>query len=358
VGAADGYDEISQPPHHLGGSDSAVGQATGTLTTPLAFNAAGGAVVRLIIGTGATPDRARAALDAERARSFGAEWDAVTRDWAAWFRGATLPTTGDARVLEVARRSLITMRLAVDPETGAIVASADIQAPYGEDWIRDGSFINEALDLAGFHDLVTRHNLFEASAQTSATNPDPLRPPGNWPMMVYSDGVPSGQIPYEIDETGLGAWTLWEHARFLPAAAAHRYLQQVYPALARAAGWLTACRDPANGFQCSAHEDDSVSWSQTLHGAGPVLLGLRAALAAAAVVGDHSPVVQTWRDRAATLQSAIDGLYDPARHAYREGPARPPRRPSPTAAGCCGRCSCTPRRIRACRRRPVRCGSR
>src|SRR5207253_9442894 len=141
--------------------------------------------------------------------TFADQAAAVADDWSGWLRGAALPATDDTRVRDVAERSLITMRLAMDPDTGAIVASADTQAPYGQDWIRDGAFINEALDRAGFSDMVSRHNLFEAAAQTSVSNPDALRPPGNWPMMVYGDGQPAGPIPYEIDETGLGAWTLW-----------------------------------------------------------------------------------------------------------------------------------------------------
>jgi hypothetical protein len=321
VGPQDGYDQITLAPHRLGGASLAAGQATGAITTSVVFDARGRSEHQLVISAGRTPAQALATLATGRSSGFATQMAAVDQDWAAWFSRARLPATSDARVMEVARRSLITMRLAIDPDTGAIVASADTQAPYGEDWVRDGSFINEALDLAGFTDLVTRHNVFEAGAQTSATNPDVLRPPGNWPMMVYGDGQPSGPIPYEIDETGLGAWTLWEHAGFLAPADARRYLREVYPAISRAAQWLTACRDP-NGFQCSANEDDSFTPSQTLHGAGPVLLGLRSAVAAAAAVGDASPLVQTWRSRADQLAAAIDSLYDqrPGQRAYREGP--------------------------------------
>jgi len=321
AGPPDGYDQMTRAPHRLGGASTASGQATGALTTSVVFDARGRSEHRLVIGAGGTPPDALATLAAGKSGSFAAEMMAVEQDWAAWFRRATLPATNDARVMEVARRSLITMRLAVDPDTGAIVASADTQAPYGEDWIRDGSFINEALDEAGFTELVTRHNVFEAAAQTSATNPDALRPPGNWPMMVYGDGQPSGPIPYEIDETGLGAWTLWEHARFLAPDDARRYLRRVYPAISRAAQWLTACRD-ANGFQCQANEDDSFTPSQTLHGAGPVLLGLQSAIAAATALGDVSPLMQTWKSRADELLRAIDSLYDsrPGQQAYREGP--------------------------------------
>lgn len=320
VGPADAYGELEAPPHALDGADLEVGQATGALTTPLSFDAAGRATARMVITPATTSDRAMAALDAERSSSFATEEASVARWWKGWIGTAALPDTTDPAVLQVAERALISTRLAVDPETGAIVASADTESPYGEDWIRDGSFINHALDVAGFAALVTRHDLFEATAQSSLEHPDPLAPFGNWPMNVYGDGSPGGPIPYEIDETGFGAFTLWDHFQYLSGPAGATYLRAVYPAIARAATWLSACVDETNGFQCPANEDDSFTPSQTLHGAGPALLGLRSALAAAAVVGDTSPQVLLWQQRLTQLGSAVDNLYDPAAGAYREQP--------------------------------------
>ena len=94
------------------------------------------------------------------------------------------------------------------------------QGPYGEDWIRDGAFINWMLDRIGLHPGSPKHNLFYARVQTSAENPSPIRPAGNWAMNSYSDGLDGAPIPCEIDETGLGAWTLWDHYRHLRGRAA------------------------------------------------------------------------------------------------------------------------------------------
>ncbi|MHB8594691.1 MAG: hypothetical protein ACYDB3_10255, partial [Acidimicrobiales bacterium] len=276
---------------------------------------------RMIIAPAVTTTRALSVLNAERHRSFAAQWSAVQRNWVDWLSSAALPGTTDNAVLDDAIRALISIRLAVDPDTGAIVASVDSETPYGEDWIRDGSFIDHALDVAGYHRLVTRHELFEASAQSQPGHLDPAAPVGNWPMDVYGDGSPGGPIPFEIDETGLGAWTLWDHYGFLgggSSAAAKAYLRQVFPAIARSANWLSACEDPKTGLQCYADEDDSYTPSQTLHGAGPDLLGLRSAVAAAAALGDDSPEVTIWKDRVATLSSAIDDLYNPGQNAYEE----------------------------------------
>jgi len=328
AGPADGYNELeSSPhtlgdssPHTLGDSSSATGQPTGALVTPVDFSQPA-PEVRVVIGAGSDPAQALSALDGERKSSFGAETAAVDSYWSRWLGPAPMPDVpatfpGAARIVDVAQRSLITIRLAVDPNSGAIIASADTQGPYGEDWVRDGSFIDEALDQAGYTSMATKHELFEASAQTTATNPDVLRPPGNWPMNVYADGIPGGPIPYEIDETGFGAWTLWDHYGYLRAkspAQATAYLREVFPAISRAADWLAACHDPVDNLECNANEDDNLTPTQTVHGAGPDLLGLRSAVSAAKALGMSAtdPEVALWQKVGGELQSGIDALWSP-----------------------------------------------
>src|SRR5207244_13134211 len=205
------------------------------------------------------------------------------------------------------------------PDTGAIVASGNTHGPDGEDWIRDGAFLNRVLDLNGFTSWVTQHNRFYARVQTSPGNPTAVRPPGNWPMASYADGVDGAPIPWEIDETGLGIWTLYDHWTFLRGAGARAYLQGVYPAIVRSADFLTLCEHLTSGTQCTANEDDNPTPSQSLHGAETVYLGLRSAIAAAHAVGDRDPRVGRWQARLGRLRAAIDGLYDPAKRAYGEG---------------------------------------
>src|SRR5205807_10546481 len=126
-------------------------------------------------------------------------------------------------------------------------------------------------------------------------------------------------IPWEIDETGLGIWTLYDHSTFLRGTRARVYLASVYPAIVRSADFLTLCEDPTSGMQCTANEDDNYSPSQSLHGAETVYLRLRSAIAAAHVLGDGDPRVALWQARLQRLGAAIDKLYDPAKHAYRAG---------------------------------------
>lgn len=330
-GPEDGYQELASTPYELGGSRAALGQVTVALEAPLDFTklarpsegsgAGSVAAARLIVSEASTPRAATEQLDFARHQSFSSELRAVTRAWRSLFEHVPLPKGAGKRVLYVTKRSVITMLLAVDPQTWAIVASPDTQGPYGEDWIRDGSFINAALDEDGFTWIVTRHDLFYARTQSSPTNPLPGVPFGNWPMNMYVTGQPGGPIPWEIDETGYGVWTLARQARFVPARQRLSYLHKVFPAIARGAEWLTLCMDPTNGFQCPASEDDNFTPSQTLHGALPDLLALRSAVQAAGELHKSGPEVKSWAARSRSLEAAIDSLYDPAQDAYREEPS-------------------------------------
>jgi GH15 family glucan-1,4-alpha-glucosidase len=322
----DGYDQAG----NLGGSNMAVGQVTGALSTPLDFGPDGRARARMTIAGGQGSGAAASAISAlqqTRSRTFDSELAASRNDWLAWLGQTKLPKSSDPRVIEVAKRSLITLRLAIAYSDArdeiAIVASSNTQAPYAEDWTRDGSYMNQVLDMNGFHDLVTKHNRFYARIQASPGNPSPFRPVGNWAMTSYADGVDGGPIPWEIDETGFATWALWNHYAYLSGAAAKSYLDEVYPAIQNAANYMTLCRDPGNGMQCQQSEDDNYTPTQTMHGAITNYLGLESAIGAAAVESDVSPAVGQWSARLTELRGAIDALYDPQLHAYQENHPQP-----------------------------------
>jgi hypothetical protein len=275
--------------------------------------------------------------DAQRAETEG--W------WRDFMAPVALPDTDDPRILAVARRAIVSLRTAADRASGAIVASIATQPPYGEDWPRDGAFVNQALDRAGHPELVAAHDRFYARVQRTvpaAWSPlyafgpcDPEAaaypacvPAGTFEMNYYADpdaAVPGGFYSFEIDEAGLGVWALADHARFAGDAGARAaYLADVCPAIVRGATNLAACRDPLTGLQCFANEDDSIDLTQTLQGASAVYLALRSAVTVAADCGVDAVTTSAWADRAAELQAAALATFsvaDPLPHL--EGP-RPP----------------------------------
>jgi hypothetical protein len=310
----------------LARSPIAACQANAALARRLRFRR-GMATATFYVAAAGTRDAAYDLLRQARAGRPEAQRAATEAWWADYLAPAHLPDTGDAAVLTFARRALVVMRTATDAASGAIVASVAPQEPYGFDWPRDGAFINYALDLAGYHDVVSRHNRFYARVQRREFGPwsivysfvcpaDPAAraypdcvPPGTFENNYYADpdvvlaGTP---FSFEIDEAGLGVWTLWEHARWLtdPAARA-AYLADVCPAIERGAVNLAACRDPATRLQCAANEDDSMALTQGLQGAETVLLALRSAVAAAGDCRFDAGLAAGWQSRAAELEQAI-----------------------------------------------------
>lgn len=314
----DAYDDAADG--RLTGSGAYTGQTTGALRVPLRLRR-GRDAVELVVAAGRTRTQALAELAA--ARKLGERRAAAEkRRWLArLLRDMPMPRTRDQVLREMARRALTLIVTTADPR-GPIVAAISTQPPYGEDWPRDGAFFDLALDRARLHELVRRHLDFYVRTQATATRQPRGSlgvPPGNWAMNYYADGVVGGPIPWEIDETGFMAW---DFARHFEATRDRSWLRSVYPTVRRAADFLAACRDPLNGLQCRATEDDTfanLGNQQTIIGAAITYLGLRSAARAARALGEEADAAR-WEGRAAELQRAIDEhLWDPAARSYGGG---------------------------------------
>jgi glucoamylase len=328
----------------LSRSPLAACQANGALARRLRFRN-DRATATFDLAVAGTRTEAYDALAAVRAGDVDAQRAATDAWWADFLAPLHLPDTDDVAVTTFAKRALMSIRTATDSASGAIVASITTQSPYGEDWPRDGAFINQALDRAGLPEVVSRHNRFYARVQRRQPsgwslvfgfppcNPAaPVYPncvpAGTWEMNYYADpaaAVAGGPISFEIDVTGLAVWTLTDHARFLsdPGERA-AYLADVCPAIARGAAALAACRDETTGLQCPANEDDNLPLTQGLQGAETVLLGLRSAAAAGPDCGFDPGEVAAWETRAAELADVIrERFLVPGPPAHFEGGRTP-----------------------------------
>lgn len=204
----------------------------------------------------------------------------------------------------LASRSLVTLVQNYDPRSGAIVASIARQSPYAEDWPRDGAYFNHVLDRElGLHQWVEKRNYWYADLQKQPTDSSqPLVPAGNWAMNYYGNGKIGGVIPWEVDETGYMVWAFWDHYQ---ATGDQQYLAGIYPALQRAADFLVNFKDPDNGLQKPAYEDDQFTKSQTLVGATTTWLAMKAAEKAARELG-YSADADRYARRKRELDDAIN----------------------------------------------------
>ena len=143
-------------------------------------------------------------------------------------------------VVEFYKRSLLITRTQIDND-GAIIAANDSDVTeratdhYSYLWTRDGAFVANALDLAGYSDLARRFYDFCVRL---------LHPNGYFLQKYNADGtVASGwhaawdlnrkepMVPIQEDETALVLWALWKHYdRYRDIEFAHRlYRNLVIP---------------------------------------------------------------------------------------------------------------------------------
>jgi len=305
----DAYDDIQD----LTPSGSSVGlcQANGVMVFKVEFNQLSRGENTVVIAMGNNLTDAMNTFRAVRASTSGALLYNTESFWNRRLNKINLPDSGDSDVIAFSKRTLLSIMSSTDRNSGAIVASVSVQPPYGEDWTRDGAFINLALDVAGLRDVATKHNYFYSKVQRKTDGQDtfgmfPEAPAGSFAMNYYSDGMPGGPIDFEIDETGLALWTLVTHAKFLKNDSERcDYFGMVYPAIKLAAQALTECKDETTGLQCYAYEDDNYSLTQGLQGAVTVYLGLMSAVEAGNALQEDPALVDKWTQRANELKQAI-----------------------------------------------------
>jgi hypothetical protein len=307
----------------LQNSGIAAGEVNEALRTPLTF-IGDEAVVNVVLTAGASAKAARELLDQVDPGSVAA---AAQTALSAFVDRLRLPKKGGEVVRRVARRSLINVRVGTDAQTGAIVASIARQPPYYLDWPRDGAFFNLALDISGQSALVTkRADLYDRWQRKTHVPRDTLidaEPPpypdgtpcrhwlaGGWEMNYLPDGSAGGIFRFEIDTTAFAIWTMVAHVGWLAPNERVPYLQRLWPAIRAGADLIADWRDPQNGLQAPAQEDDSGAHTQTLHGATTVFGALELVSRAARLIGAESDA-ERWENRAAELRGAIvTHLYD------------------------------------------------
>ncbi len=309
----------------LSGNTDASGQADAALSDELLLRRSRRAETTIVMA--AATDQATALSQIKIMRDTGYEKIAQQKReyWRAWLRETKMPDAPN-KVQKLATRALISIRQATDAASGLIVTSIATQTPLGVDNIRHGAYINRALDLARHPEMVERHNIRYAQLQARADNKPPggeATPNGNWAQNFYSDGVVGGTIPYEIDATGFGIWTLWDHYEI---TGDRDYIMSsvVYEAIQRAAQYLSddtplGCRDPATGLQCTANEEGNPNPTRTLKGAQAAWLGLDSAAQAARLRGGSVAIAnaEKWEARRDEIGEAIErNFYGPDCNCY------------------------------------------
>ena len=237
--------------------------------------------------------------------------------WRAWVNKNDADFDGlPAEIVDLYKRSLLIVRTQIDNE-GAILAANDSDVTeratdhYSYLWTRDGAFVANALDLAGYSDAARRFYRFCAKV---------MHPHGYFLQKYNADGtVASGwhpcwnaqeqepMVPIQEDETALVIWALWQHyERYRDIEFAHRLYREL----------VVPCADFMSDFRFSTLQLPQPSWNlwedrRGIHTftCSTVVGGLRAAASFAKLFAED--------DRASKYDVAADEIVGAMRqHLY------------------------------------------
>ncbi|MEM9883530.1 MAG: glycoside hydrolase family 15 protein [Planctomycetota bacterium] len=209
----------------LGNNPVAQGAVDSTIGCRVSLPPGGSRTVYLVVGAGFSYedlDEVHKFLHRETPQG---SIDRTTAYWKLWLAAARTDfgdpdETGlSDKVVDLFKRSMLLVRTQID-NGGAIIAANDSDImqfsrdTYSYLWPRDGAFVADAMDAAGFPDVsrqfygFCRDVLSHRGMFLHKYNPDGS-PASSWHPWVDGKGRP--QLPIQEDETALVIWALWRH---------------------------------------------------------------------------------------------------------------------------------------------------
>ncbi|MFC1924637.1 glycoside hydrolase family 15 protein [Chloroflexota bacterium] len=241
-----------------------------------------------------------------------------TRDyWRAWVNKESLDFTDlPAPILDLYRRSLLTMRVQID-NRGAIIASTDsditdvLGDTYSYVWGRDGAFVAKALDMANYDEV--SHEFFDFCANVINSEGYLLHKytadgylAGQW--MPWADKEGKLQLPIEEDETALVIYSLWHHYHKFHNV---EHIRSLYQTLIKnAADFMASYREPHTNLPAPSYD----LWEERrgIHSftVAAVWAGLQAAANFTETFGEVALTKQYRQAAAEIKEAAIEYLFD------------------------------------------------
>ncbi|MEJ2270934.1 MAG: glycoside hydrolase family 15 protein [Candidatus Bathyarchaeota archaeon] len=165
-----------------------------------------------------------------------------------------------SNLIRLYKRSLLTMRTHVN-QNGAIIASCDSDVlqfnrdTYSYVWPRDGAFVAQAFDLAGFQEISRLFFRFcDKVINKDGYFNHKYSPDGSvgssWHPFV--DNKCQFQLPIQEDETALVLFALWKHFQIYRD---FEFIKEVYPNLVgKTTDFLLNYIDPTTGLPKSSYD--------------------------------------------------------------------------------------------------------
>lgn len=293
----------------LGNNSIAQGAVDSTMLVSVQLPANGMRTVYLVIGCGFDADGMKEIHRFLHREGPQGVIDRTVAYWRLWLAAVRtdFPRAQESglsdKVVDLFKRSLLLVRTQIDNK-GAIIAANDSdylqfsRDTYSYLWPRDGAFVADAIDSAGFPDVARA--FFTLCAK--------IIEPGGYMLHKYNpDGSPASswhpwvangrpQLPIQEDETALVLWALWRHyVRYRDI----EFVRHLWVDLIRnAADFLVRFRDPVTKLPLPSYDLWEERWGVHSFTVASVYAGLKAAWQFAVCFGDTT--------RAATYAKAAE----------------------------------------------------
>lgn len=244
--------------------------------------------------------------------------DYTANYWRAWVNKNNVDFADlTPEIVELYKRSLLIIHTQIDYR-GAILAANDSDVTeratdhYSYLWTRDGAFVANALDMAGysgvtraFYDLCSRI-VHKDGYFCQKYNPDGSVASG-W-HAAWDTRTREKVMPIQEDETALVLWALWQHYdRYRDIEFAHRIYRQL---IVRCAEFMTAFRDDELKLPQPSWNLWENRWGIHTFTCSTVVAGLRAAARFASLFAEKDRA-QRYETAAAEIVAAMrEHLYD------------------------------------------------
>ncbi|MBD0380086.1 glycoside hydrolase family 15 protein [Paenibacillus sedimenti] len=258
--------------------------------------------VPVYIAAGSTGQEAAEVLLKAKSQPISHWYEKTSAYWRQFLADAVpAPETDDDDIRELYERSLLTMKLMSDEQSGSVVAAPEFDegftrcGGYSYCWGRDAAFITTALDRVGLSDLSTQFYEWTLTAQD---------PDGSWQQRHYHDGRLAPSWGLQIDEGASILWGMWQHYSHIQDPA---FAERVWPAVAKGADFLVRYLDEETGLPAPSRDLWEERLAEHTYSAAAVYGGLSAAAAFAQLRGLETEAA-AWSIAAEGIQQRIREL--------------------------------------------------
>lgn len=235
-----------------------------------------------------------------KAAGYNSLFNSAKEYWQNFLKKCVPVKSGNEHVDKIYRRSLLLFGLMSDKNTGAILASPEIDeyftkcGRYAYCWGRDGAFITTALNEAGLYKDSERFYEWAVRVQDKE---------GFWHQRHHINGNPAPSWGIQIDETGSILFGMRNHFLYTKNM---NFLEKVWPSVLKACSFMEKFIDIDTGLPMPSYDIWEERNGEHTYSAAAVIAGFRAAADMAEWLNVPEKTVDRWRSIADNIKKALE----------------------------------------------------